>query len=97
MTLQSPLLWTLGFLVLERLWCHRQHAVMRRTMDEFAVAMHLISRRLVGDPVPSLLPPSLSPPFNWEVRPWCWVPVQMNKPSHFYSHVYALAGGEGCD
>ena len=34
----------------------------RLNMDEFAVAMHLIYRRLNGYPVPSRLPPELVPP-----------------------------------
>ncbi|RUP45213.1 hypothetical protein BC936DRAFT_148479, partial [Jimgerdemannia flammicorona] len=34
----------------------------RLSRDEFAVAMHLINRRLAGDPLPKILPPTLLPP-----------------------------------
>lgn len=34
----------------------------RLTRDQFAVAMHLIHKRLAGEPLPPTLPPSLVPP-----------------------------------
>lgn len=34
----------------------------RLTRDEFAVAMHLIHKRLRGEPLPNVLPPTLIPP-----------------------------------
>jgi hypothetical protein len=37
----------------------------RLDLDEFAIAMHLCTRRLAGDPLPAVLPPSLHPPFPW--------------------------------
>ena len=37
----------------------------RLTLDEFAIAMHLVTRRLAGDTLPHVLPPSLAPPFAW--------------------------------
>ena len=48
---------------LERIWTLADpHNRGRLNMDEFAVAMHLIYRRLNGYPVPSRLPPELVPP-----------------------------------
>ena len=35
-------------------------------LDEWAIAMHLVSRRVAGDPLPATLPSSLRPPFAWE-------------------------------
>ncbi|KAJ9209653.1 hypothetical protein DTO166G4_8742 [Paecilomyces variotii] len=48
---------------LERIWTLADpHNRGRLNMDEFAVAMHLIYRRLNGYPVPNRLPPELIPP-----------------------------------
>ena len=48
---------------LERIWTLSDpHNKGRLNLDEFAVAMHLIYRRLNGYPVPSQLPPELVPP-----------------------------------
>ena len=48
---------------LERIWTLSDpNNRGRLDMDEFAVAMHLIYRRLNGYPVPSRLPPELVPP-----------------------------------
>lgn len=48
---------------LERIWTLADpHNRGRLNMDEFAVAMHLIYRRLNGYPVPTRLPPELIPP-----------------------------------
>lgn len=48
---------------LETIWTLSDpHNRGRLNMDEFAVAMHLIYRRLNGYPVPSRLPPELVPP-----------------------------------
>lgn len=48
---------------LERIWTLADpHNRGRLNMDEFAVAMHLIYRRLNGYPVPNRLPPELVPP-----------------------------------
>lgn len=48
---------------LEAIWTLSDpHNRGRLDMDEFAVAMHLIYRRLNGYPVPSRLPPELVPP-----------------------------------
>ena len=48
---------------LERIWTLADpHNRGRLNMDEFAVAMHLIYRKLNGYPVPSRLPPELVPP-----------------------------------
>jgi hypothetical protein len=48
---------------LERIWTLSDpHNRGRLNMDEFAVAMHLIYRRLNGYPVPNRLPPELIPP-----------------------------------
>ncbi|KAK3691693.1 actin organization and endocytosis protein [Vermiconidia calcicola] len=48
---------------LERIWTLSDpHNRGRLNLDEFAVAMHLIYRRLNGYPVPAQLPPELIPP-----------------------------------
>lgn len=48
---------------LERIWTLSDpHNRGRLNMDEFAVAMHLIYRKLNGYPVPTRLPPELVPP-----------------------------------
>ncbi|KAB8068341.1 hypothetical protein BDV29DRAFT_184708 [Aspergillus leporis] len=48
---------------LERIWTLADpHNRGRLNMDEFAVAMHLMYRKLNGYPVPSRLPPELVPP-----------------------------------
>lgn len=48
---------------LERIWTLSDpHNKGRLNLDEFAVAMHLIYRRLNGYPVPNQLPPELVPP-----------------------------------
>lgn len=48
---------------LERIWTLADpHNKGRLNLDEFAVAMHLIYRRLNGYPVPNQLPPELIPP-----------------------------------
>lgn len=48
---------------LERIWTLSDpHNKGRLNLDEFAVAMHLIYRRLNGYPVPAQLPPELIPP-----------------------------------
>lgn len=48
---------------LERIWTLSDpHNRGRLNMDEFAVAMHLIYRKLNGYPIPSRLPPELVPP-----------------------------------
>lgn len=48
---------------LERIWTLSDpHNKGRLNLDEFAVAMHLIYRRLNGYPVPAQLPPELVPP-----------------------------------
>ena len=48
---------------LERIWTLADpHNRGRLDLDEFAVAMHLIYRRLNGYPVPNRLPPELVPP-----------------------------------
>ncbi|ATY59980.1 polyA nuclease [Cordyceps militaris] len=48
---------------LERVWTLADHGNKGRLdLDEFAVAMHLIYRKLNGYPIPSNLPPELVPP-----------------------------------
>jgi actin cytoskeleton-regulatory complex protein PAN1 len=48
---------------LERIWTLADHGNKGRLdLDEFAVAMHLIYRKLNGYPVPNTLPPELVPP-----------------------------------
>ncbi|KAH8804619.1 actin cytoskeleton-regulatory complex protein pan1 [Xylogone sp. PMI_703] len=48
---------------LERVWTLADHGNKGRlNMDEFAVAMHLIYRKLNGYPLPAQLPPELIPP-----------------------------------
>ena len=48
---------------LERVWTLADHGNKGRLdLDEFAVAMHLIYRKLNGYPVPNTLPPELVPP-----------------------------------
>ncbi|ORY69956.1 uncharacterized protein BCR38DRAFT_502967 [Pseudomassariella vexata] len=48
---------------LERVWTLADHGNKGRLdLDEFAVAMHLIYRKLNGYPVPNQLPPELVPP-----------------------------------
>lgn len=48
---------------LERIWTLSDpHNRGKLNMDEFAVAMHLIYRRLNGYPIPNRLPPELVPP-----------------------------------
>lgn len=48
---------------LERIWTLSDHGNKGRlNLDEFAVAMHLIYRKLNGYPVPNNLPPELVPP-----------------------------------
>ncbi|KAL7946194.1 hypothetical protein V8C42DRAFT_352529 [Trichoderma barbatum] len=48
---------------LERVWTLADHGNKGRlNLDEFAVAMHLIYRKLNGYPMPSVLPPELVPP-----------------------------------
>lgn len=48
---------------LERIWTLSDHGNKGRLdMDEFAVAMHLIYRKLNGYPIPNQLPPELTPP-----------------------------------
>ena len=48
---------------LERIWTLSDpHNKGRLNLDEFAVAMHMIYRRLNGYPVPNQLPPELVPP-----------------------------------
>ncbi|KAL5624817.1 hypothetical protein BROUX41_004877 [Berkeleyomyces rouxiae] len=48
---------------LERIWTLADSANKGRLdMDEFAIAMHLIYRKLNGYPVPNTLPPELVPP-----------------------------------
>ncbi|KAF2764462.1 hypothetical protein EJ03DRAFT_301889 [Teratosphaeria nubilosa] len=48
---------------LERIWTLSDpHNKGRLNLDEFAVAMHLIYRKLNGYPVPNQLPPELVPP-----------------------------------
>ncbi|KAF5005853.1 hypothetical protein FDECE_7738, partial [Fusarium decemcellulare] len=48
---------------LERVWTLADHGNKGRLdLDEFAVAMHLIYRKLNGYPLPSNLPPELVPP-----------------------------------
>lgn len=48
---------------LERIWTLADHGNKGRlNLDEFAVAMHLIYRKLNGYPLPSQLPPELVPP-----------------------------------
>lgn len=48
---------------LERVWTLADHGNKGRLdLDEFAVAMHLIYRKLNGYPIPSSLPPELVPP-----------------------------------
>jgi hypothetical protein len=48
---------------LERIWTLSDpHNKGRLNLDEFAVAMHLIYRKLNGYPVPNQLPPELIPP-----------------------------------
>ncbi|KAF4625882.1 hypothetical protein G7Y89_g12279 [Cudoniella acicularis] len=48
---------------LERIWTLADHGNKGRlNMDEFAVAMHLIYRKLNGYPLPAQLPPELIPP-----------------------------------
>ena len=43
------------------MWCSQL------SLDEFAIAMHLVTKRVAGEPLPSTgLPPSLLPPFEWE-------------------------------
>ena len=53
----------LGKTDLERVWTLADHGNKGRlNMDEFAVAMHLIYRKLNGYPLPAQLPPELVPP-----------------------------------
>jgi hypothetical protein len=53
----------LGKADLERVWTLADHGNKGRlNMDEFAVAMHLIYRKLNGYPLPAQLPPELVPP-----------------------------------
>ncbi|XWW97620.1 hypothetical protein V2A60_005605 [Cordyceps javanica] len=48
---------------LERIWTLADHGNKGRLdLDEFAVAMHLIYRKLNGYPIPNNLPPELVPP-----------------------------------
>ncbi|KAG5984303.1 hypothetical protein E4U55_005366 [Claviceps digitariae] len=48
---------------LERIWTLSDHGNKGRLdLDEFAVAMHLIYRKLNGYPLPNTLPPELVPP-----------------------------------
>lgn len=48
---------------LERIWTLADHGNKGRlNLDEFAVAMHLIYRKLNGYPLPNQLPPELVPP-----------------------------------
>lgn len=48
---------------LERIWTLADHGNKGRlNLDEFAVAMHLIYRKLNGYPIPNQLPPELVPP-----------------------------------
>ncbi|KAH6610334.1 actin cytoskeleton-regulatory complex component [Trichoderma cornu-damae] len=48
---------------LERVWTLADHGNKGRlNLDEFAVAMHLIYRKLNGYPMPNVLPPELVPP-----------------------------------
>lgn len=48
---------------LERVWTLADHGNKGRlNLDEFAVAMHLIYRKLNGYPLPNVLPPELVPP-----------------------------------
>lgn len=48
---------------MERVWTLADHGNKGRlNMDEFAVAMHLIYRKLNGYPLPAQLPPELVPP-----------------------------------
>ncbi|KAI4594817.1 actin organization and endocytosis protein [Pestalotiopsis sp. 9143b] len=48
---------------LERIWTLADHGNKGRLdLDEFAVAMHLIYRKLNGYPIPNKLPPELVPP-----------------------------------
>lgn len=48
---------------LERVWTLADHGNKGRlNLDEFAVAMHLIYRKLNGYPLPNTLPPELVPP-----------------------------------
>ncbi|KAK7735303.1 actin organization and endocytosis protein [Cytospora paraplurivora] len=48
---------------LERIWTLADHGNKGRlNLDEFAVAMHLIYRKLNGYPLPTQLPPELVPP-----------------------------------
>ncbi|KAG4028681.1 hypothetical protein MFRU_020g01200 [Monilinia fructicola] len=48
---------------LERIWTLSDHGNKGKlNMDEFAVAMHLIYRKLNGYPLPAQLPPELVPP-----------------------------------
>ncbi|THV51165.1 hypothetical protein BGAL_0121g00290 [Botrytis galanthina] len=48
---------------LERVWTLADHGNKGKlNMDEFAVAMHLIYRKLNGYPLPAQLPPALIPP-----------------------------------
>lgn len=48
---------------LERVWTLADHGNKGRLdLDEFAVAMHLIYRKLNGYPIPNTLPPELVPP-----------------------------------
>ncbi|AEO68932.1 d004f7b1-2e07-4fc2-b241-eb7fe2bd17d2 [Thermothielavioides terrestris] len=48
---------------LERIWTLADHGNKGRLdLDEFAVAMHLIYRKLNGYPIPNQLPPELVPP-----------------------------------
>ena len=37
----------------------------RLTLDEFAIAMHLVTRAVAGNRVPDVLPASMLPPFAW--------------------------------
>lgn len=53
----------LGKADMERVWTLADHGNKGRlNMDEFAVAMHLIYRKLNGYPLPAQLPPELVPP-----------------------------------
>lgn len=53
----------LGKVDMERVWTLADHGNKGRlNMDEFAVAMHLIYRKLNGYPLPAQLPPELVPP-----------------------------------
>ena len=38
----------------------------RLSLDEFCIAMHLVTRRVAGDSIPNRLPSALLPPFAWD-------------------------------